>query len=326
MTMRTVLAIVITAAGLGAVQTSPKFNSSRAYEDLRQMVEIGPRPAGSPELEKTREYIRRELKAAGLDVLVARKRFYPQGALNAGVGYEAFNPRYMFITPEALAAQVVGNMVLPFINRKAIKADYFTANARQLQAIYNFQRVVLNAFTEVINRMAKVENYTKSIEIKKQQVEALAASVVAATSLYQFPRAGVDIDYLDVLLAQDALFEARRELIETKQQQLSAIVNVYQALGGGLLGCSHADPRHPQPGPSLDQSQQGGSDPSGAEQLPLPRKQPEEFPAPGKQPEQPPAPGKKPEQLSVPNPAQPGRLPEPSKLPTYILPPIATRE
>ena len=68
MTMRTVLAIVIAAASLGAVQTSPKFNSSRAYEDLRQMVEIGPRPAGSPELEKTREYIRRELKAAGLAV------------------------------------------------------------------------------------------------------------------------------------------------------------------------------------------------------------------------------------------------------------------
>src|SRR5262249_25096784 len=93
--------------------------------------------------------------------------------------------------------------------------------------------VIINAITEVINRVNKVENYRNSIEIKKQQVEALAASVEAATSLYQNPRVGVEIDYLDVLLAQDALFEARRELIVTKQQQLSAIVNPYQALGGG---------------------------------------------------------------------------------------------
>jgi hypothetical protein len=66
--MRTALAVVVAVASVGAAQTSPTFNSSRAYEDLRQMVEIGPRPAGSPELEKTREYIRRELKAAGLTV------------------------------------------------------------------------------------------------------------------------------------------------------------------------------------------------------------------------------------------------------------------
>jgi outer membrane protein, multidrug efflux system len=38
-----------------------------------------------------------------------------------------------------------------------------------------------------------------------------------------------------VLLSQRDLLEARTVLIETKQQQLSAIVNAYQALGGGYL-------------------------------------------------------------------------------------------
>ncbi|HLH74181.1 MAG TPA: TolC family protein, partial [Chloroflexota bacterium] len=69
----------------------------------------------------------RELAAAGLDVKVARKRFYPQGLITAGVGYQAFNPRYLFITPEAIAGNVAGNLLTPFINRKAIKADYFSA-------------------------------------------------------------------------------------------------------------------------------------------------------------------------------------------------------
>ena len=41
------------------------------------------------------------------------------------------------------------------------------------------------------------------------------------------------IDYLDVLFAQRDLLDARRVLIETKREQLSAIVNTYQALGGG---------------------------------------------------------------------------------------------
>lgn len=62
-------ALTIAAIALAAPQTTaPKFDSGRAYADLQKMVEIGPRPAGSPELEKTRGYIRGELKAAGLTV------------------------------------------------------------------------------------------------------------------------------------------------------------------------------------------------------------------------------------------------------------------
>jgi outer membrane protein, multidrug efflux system len=76
-----------------------------------------------------------------------------------------------------------------------------------------------------------VENYGQSIEIKKQQLESLEASVDSATKLFQNARA----EYMDVLLAQRDLMEARMVLIETKQQQLSAIVNAYQALGGGGL-------------------------------------------------------------------------------------------
>jgi glutaminyl-peptide cyclotransferase len=49
-----------------ARSTGPKFESNRAYEDLRQQVAFGPRPAGSPALQKTRDYIKAQLAAAGL--------------------------------------------------------------------------------------------------------------------------------------------------------------------------------------------------------------------------------------------------------------------
>ncbi len=171
----------------------------------------------------------RRISAAGLEVAVARARFYPSLVLSAGVGYEAFNTRYLFNSPESLIYNTAGELVAPLVNRRAIRADYQTANAEQLQAIYNYQRVVLNAFTEVINFITAVENYGRSIEIKKQQLKALEASVEAAGNLFQNARA----EYIDVLLAQRDMMEARMVLVETKQQQLSAIVNAYQALGGG---------------------------------------------------------------------------------------------
>jgi outer membrane protein, multidrug efflux system len=171
----------------------------------------------------------RELAAAGLDVLVARAHFFPRLDVTGAVGYQAFSPKYLFTTPEALLYNVAGELVAPLINKKAIQAEYMTANAKQLESVYNYQRTTLNAFTEVVNRVSMVENYTKSIEIKKQQLAALDASVESANKLFQNAR----VEYVEVLLAQRDLMDARMILIETKQQQLSAIVNSYQALGGG---------------------------------------------------------------------------------------------
>jgi len=172
----------------------------------------------------------RKLEAAGLDVRVARARFYPQFFITGNVGYEAFNTKYLFITPESLIYNVASDLTGPLINKAAIKADYLSANASQLQALYDYQRIVLNAFTEVINRMSMVQNYTKSLEIKRQQLQALEASVDVASKLFQNAR----VQYIDVLFAQRDLLDARMVFIATKQEQLSAIVNTYQALGGGL--------------------------------------------------------------------------------------------
>ena len=172
----------------------------------------------------------RELSAAGLDVRVARTRFYPSLILTGGVGLNAFNTKYLFLTPESLIYGVAGELVGPLINRRAIKADYLSANAQQLQAVYNYQRTILNAHIEVVNHLAMVENYGKSIETKKQQLTALEEAVDSATNL-QLAGQG---QYLDVLLSQRDMNEAKMVLIETKQQQLTAVINAYQALGGGM--------------------------------------------------------------------------------------------
>lgn len=187
-----------------------------------------------PQLLQNRGDIRqaeREIQATGLDVRVARARFFPSLNINAGVGYEAFQMRYLFVTPESLIYNVGANLVGPLINRRAIKADYLTANARQLQAVYDYQKTTINAFTEVVNHMAKVQNYGASIAVKRQQLKALEESVGIATDLFQAAHPGTE--YIDVLLAQRDFMEAKMVLIDTKQEQLAAIIKAYQALGGG---------------------------------------------------------------------------------------------
>ncbi len=221
----------------------------------------------------------RELAATGLDVSVARANFYPRLDIVAGVGYEAFNPRYLF-DPGALVANAAGGLVAPLINKQAIRAEYLNANARQLQAVYNYQRTVLNAFTEVVNRISKVENYRNSVAIKQEQVKALAESVRVATDLFQGARP--EVEYMDVLFAQRDLLEARTVLIETKQQQLSAIVMAYQALGGGCLMLDY-DPEFPGDFPT-----DGTTDPNEMMTPPAPAPVPEPaapagLPAPGEE-------------------------------------------
>jgi glutaminyl-peptide cyclotransferase len=63
--LKVLLALAIVAQ---AVAPAPKFDSGRAWEHLRQLVAIGPRPAGSPAIEQTRKYIKEQLAAAGVTV------------------------------------------------------------------------------------------------------------------------------------------------------------------------------------------------------------------------------------------------------------------
>ncbi len=62
------LAVACTACSLGAATqtTAPKFDANRAFADLKHMVEIGPRPSGSPAIQQTQEFIKTQLTAAGL--------------------------------------------------------------------------------------------------------------------------------------------------------------------------------------------------------------------------------------------------------------------
>ncbi len=171
----------------------------------------------------------KQLEASRLDVKAAKAAFYPSLIITAGAGYGAFNPAYLINTPQSLLYSVAGTLVAPLINRNAIKANYYSANSRQIRAVYNYERTILRAHIEVANQLSNISNLKKSYDLKAKQVVTLTKSIDISTTLFKSARA----DYMEVLLTQRDALESKFELIDTKIQQMKARVNIYQALGGG---------------------------------------------------------------------------------------------
>jgi len=181
--------------------------------------------ANRPDIRKTEL----ELAATKLNVKIAKANFYPSIGIKAGVGLEAFKPKFLTNTPESLAYSLVGDMVSPLINRNAIKAEYYTANNRQLQAVYEYEKAILNGYIEVENQLSNVQNLKESYNLKKEQVQMLEESINLSIRLFKSARA----EYTEVLLTQREALDSKIEIIETKRNQLLAHVKLYQALGGG---------------------------------------------------------------------------------------------
>lgn len=170
-----------------------------------------------------------DLASAKLDVSIAKAQFYPSFGISANLGFQAFNPTYLVRAPESLLYSLAGDLAGPLINKNAIKANYFTANAKQVQAVYNYEKTILNGYIETANQLSNISNLAKSYALKSEQVEALTQSVELSNDLFRSARA----DYFEVLMTQRDALEAKLELIETKKQQFNAVVNIYKALGGG---------------------------------------------------------------------------------------------
>ncbi len=170
-----------------------------------------------------------QVEASKFDLKAAKAAFYPNFNITASFGFQAFNPEFLFHSPASIAYSVIGTLVAPIINMNALKAQFNTAQANQLTAMYNYQKTVLNAYVEVANQLSNIRNLQHINAFKKQQAEVLKQSVLTANELYKYARAS----YLEVLIAQQSALQSDLELIQvTKQQRLSTI-HIYKALGGG---------------------------------------------------------------------------------------------
>ncbi|MDD2769510.1 MAG: TolC family protein [Methylococcus sp.] len=170
-----------------------------------------------------------ELAATHLNIEVARAEFLPSFGIRAGIGYDAFAMKYLINTPESLAAMVAGELVAPLVNKQAIIAGFKNANVQQVEAAYEYEKRIINAYVEVANQIANMDNMRKSFDIKKTQVDSLLKAIDVSIQLFKSAR----VQYLDVLTTQRDALDAKRELIDTKSKQIFAMLNLYKSLGGG---------------------------------------------------------------------------------------------
>jgi NodT family efflux transporter outer membrane factor (OMF) lipoprotein len=169
-----------------------------------------------------------ELQAAKVDIAVARANFLPSFSLKSDLGLQAFSPKY-FLHPESILLNLLGDFMAPLVNKNALYAKLKITNAKQKQAVVQFEQKLLNAYLEVSNWLNKIDNYHKAFALKKREVDILTQSINISNNLYNSGRA----DYMEVLLTQREALESTLELIEIKLVQMESKIQLYRALGGG---------------------------------------------------------------------------------------------
>jgi len=189
-------------------------------------------PAGLPSaLLERRPDIRQaeqELIAANAQIGAAKAEYFPRISLTGFLGVQSRALTDLLTGPAGLASAGIG-AAAPIFNAGRTRANVQLTEALQREALVNYQRAIYTAFRDVSDSLA---SYTKTSQQRTEQ-ERLVATLRAATELStQRYQGGLD-SYLPVLDAQRSLFARELELARLRQQELSSIVQLYRALGGG---------------------------------------------------------------------------------------------
>jgi outer membrane protein TolC len=123
----------------------------------------------------------------------------------------------------------LGGLMAPLANRRVLISDLMASKADQKAAYINYQKTIVNSFTEVYNQLNKIENFNAMYDLKTQEVQALRQSIVSSSELFGSGRA----TYLEVITAQKNSLQSQIELINLKKRQYGAVIGLYKALGGG---------------------------------------------------------------------------------------------
>ena len=130
-----------------------------------------------------------------------------------------------------------GSVLAPLLNREALTAQVDVSMATRNQALYSYEKVVRNAFSEVNDAMDAIRQGEAQQEELQKQEKYVAEALRIASNRYQNGYAS----YLDELDTQRTLFSTQLNLVTVKNNLLLAQIDLYRALGGGW----QVNPSHP---------------------------------------------------------------------------------
>lgn len=160
---------------------------------------------------------------------VARSSLYPSLTLTASGGLQSLELDKLF-NANSLFANIVGGLTQPIFNKRKLKTQKEVAVAQQEQALLNFKKTLLIAGNEVSNALYSYNSENKKYEFLQNEVEALRKAEENSEELLKNGYA----TYLDLLTARQSALGSEIKVINSRLQQLQSVVNLYEALGGGL--------------------------------------------------------------------------------------------
>lgn len=159
---------------------------------------------------------------------VARSSFYPSLRLTASGGFQSLDFEDLF-SVNSLFANLAGSLAQPIFNQRQIRTQFETAQAQEEVALLNFRRSMIVASREVSDALYNFQAAEERIQIITNEFEAYDLATSYSEELLNNGMA----NYLEVLTARENALNSRLALINTRLDRLYAIVDLYQALGGG---------------------------------------------------------------------------------------------
>jgi len=173
-------------------------------------------------------YAEMELAQCFYGVETARSKFYPSITIS-GSGAFTNNSGAGIVNPGKWLLSAVGSLVQPIFANGQLVAGLKVAKAQQEQAYNTWQNAVLKAGNEVSNALVLYNASEEKSQLEAKQVEVLKQNVEDTKALY----GQSNTTYLEVISAETSLLNAELSKVADDFYKMQAVVNLYQALGGG---------------------------------------------------------------------------------------------
>jgi outer membrane protein, multidrug efflux system len=169
-----------------------------------------------------------QLISANANIAAARAAFFPSISLTAGGGFES--PALAnLLTPANRVWSLAGSLTQAIFQGGALAGEYRLSEARYRELLADYHKAVISA-------LANVEDALIAVEQTSEQVARQQEATEQARRAYRFAQmqmhAGT-INVLTLLNTETSLFTAEDQLAQAKYAHLTALVSLYQALGGG---------------------------------------------------------------------------------------------
>lgn len=158
----------------------------------------------------------------------ARSAFYPNLNLSGSAGWT--NALGQAVTnPGDWILSAVASLTQPLFNRGKLISNLRVSKDEEQIALLNYRQALLDAGQEVNDALYATESAGRSLESHRKQCQELERTVQTSEALYRTGNA----TYLELLTARQSLLNARLNVVTDSFTQCQAVINLYQALGGG---------------------------------------------------------------------------------------------